>query len=569
MSTTSTSISNANSVPPQNSAGFGLKEMMASGALYRHATGLLALAGVITLGIGLIMWASKPTFVPVYDRINNHDAQSMAETLRADHIPFQIDNNSGLILVPAGQVQQARMKLSAEGLADTGGMGIEVLEKDQRLGTSQFVEKARYHHALETELSRTISSMRNIDSARVHLALPKQSVFIRDRAKPSASVMIKALPGRPIEDNQVTAIIHLVASSVPYLSSEQVTVVDQWGRLLSSSGDKSGMGIANEQFDYTRKLEDNYAKRIEELLTPVLGHGRVRTKVSAELDFSVREESKEQFDPDKTQIRSESTQEQRSNGAIAAIGIPGALSNQPPGAGTTDKTNKNEKGGGKEPSNVSTQATRNYELDKTIIHSRKSQGTLQRLSIAVLVDDKISTNEAGETIRTPLTEEEIQTLTDIVKNSIGFNQARGDSVAVFNQSFQAPREIEPVAEPAFYEQPWVWSMAKQIIVGIAILLLVIMVARPAMKNLKSQTPAREDPKLTDNSKENTDTNLAPDQVSLTYTGNNPTNSQQDNLSQLPSPPEAYGDLINMARGLAQEDPKRVAKVIKTWVQENV
>lgn len=546
-----------------NSAGFGLKEMVASGAIYRHATGLLALAGVITLGIGLIMWASKPTFVPVFDRMNSHDAQSMAETLRAGNIPFQIENNSGLILVPATQVQQARMKLSAEGLANSAGIGLEVLDKDQRLGTSQFVEKARYHHALETELSRTISSMRNVDSARVHLAVPKQSVFIRDRAKPTASVMIKALPGRTVEDNQVTAIVHLVASSVPYLDSEKVTVVDQWGRLLSSSGDKSGMGIATEQFDYTRKLEDSYAKRIEELLTPILGHGRVRTKVSAELDFSVREESKEQFDSDNAQVRSESTQEQRSNGAAGAAGIPGALSNQPPGKGTT-KNNKDDKDGNQEPSNISTQATRNYELDKTITHSRKSQGTLQRLSIAVLVDDKTSTNEAGETVRTALTEDEIQTLTDIVKNSIGFNQARGDSVAIFNQAFQAPAEIEPITGPAFYEQPWVWSMAKQILVGIAILLLVVMVARPAMRNLKSQTPAGQNPQLANNPKDT----LAADQVSLTYAGSNQGQNAQANLAQLPAPPEAYGDLITMARGMAQEDPKRVAKVIKTWVQEN-
>ena len=533
------------------------KEMIASGLIYRHITSLLALAGVITLGVGLIMWASKPDYVPVFDRLSSQDTQKIAESLRASGIPYQIESGSGLILAPADQLQKARMQLSAEGFSSRDGVGIEMLQQEQSLGTSRFVENARYHHALETELSRTISNMRNIDSARLHLALPKQSVFIRDRAKPSASVMIKLMPGRSLESSQVASIVQLVASSVPYLDASQVTVVDQWGKLLSSGGADTGMDLAGKQFDYARKLENIYAKRIEELLTPVLGVGSVRAKVSADVDFTLQEKTKEQFDPGEGKIRSEQTEEQSSKGSLAAIGIPGALSNQPPEAATTDKNKKSKADKTEEPTNVSTQAIRNYELDKTITHSRSSTGTLRKLSVAVLIDHKVSTNEAGEEIRTPHSEEEITALTNMVKGAIGFDQQRGDTVTVFNQPFQPVEAIEPVAGPAFYEQPWVWSMAKQVLVGMAILFLVIFLARPAMKNFKPQKVEKKEVDETDENNKG----LAPDQVSLSY--------DSHGAPQLMTPPHAYGDVLNVARGLAHEDPKRVAKVIKTWVDENV
>lgn len=533
------------------------KEMVASGLIYRHITSLLALAGVITLGIGLIMWASKPDYVPIFDRLSNQDTQKIAESLRASGIPYQIENGSGLVLAPADQLQKARMQLASEGFSSRDGVGVEMLQQEQSLGTSRFIETARYHHALETELSRTISNMRNVDSARLHLALPKQSVFIRDRAKPSASVMIKLMPGRTLEGGQVTSIVQMIASSIPHLEASQVTVVDQWGKLLSSGGDDSGMDVASKQFDYARKLENVYAKRIEELLAPILGLGAIRAKVSAEVDFTLQEKTQEQFDPGEGKIRSEQTEEQSSSGSLAAIGIPGALSNQPPEAGTTDKNKNTKTDKAEKPTNVSTQAIRNFELDKTITHSRSSTGNLRKLSVAVLVDNKASINEAGEEIRTALTEEEITTITNMVKGAIGFNQQRGDSVTVFNQAFQPVEQIVAIDGPAFYEQPWVWSMAKQVLVGFAILILVIFLARPAMKNFKPQNTDKKNKK---EASENSD-GLADDKVSLSY--------DSSGAPQLMAPPQAYGDVLNVARGLAHEDPKRVAKVIKTWVEENV
>ncbi len=541
------------------SGGFSLGQLIASGVIYRHITALLALAGVITLGIGLIMWASRPDYVPIYNRLSSADTQKIAETLRASGIPYRIEPGSGLVLTPADQLEAARRKLAAEGFTARDGVGLEMLQQDQGLGTSNFVENARYHHALETELSRTISEMRNIDSARIHLALPKQSVFVRDRAKPSASVMVKLLPGRSLESSQVASIVQLVASSIPGMESSRVTVVDQWGKLLSSGDGENGIDLATKQFEYTRKLEHTYASKIEELLTPIVGAGKVRAKVSAEMDFSYEEKTQEQYEPGEGQIRSEETEEQRSTGSLAAVGIPGALSNQPPQAGTTDKNKKDKNAKPSEPTNISTQAVRNYELDRTIVHSRNPVGKLRRISVAVLVDNKTTVNDAGEQVSEPLSDEEIQTLTKMVKEAVGFNEQRGDSVVVFNQGFQPMEEIEPVAGPAFYEQPWVWSMAKQVLVGMALLFLVIFIARPAMKNLKP-------PPTPGNDEENGNTagvkaeGLAPDQVHL---------GQGAKGAPALSPPQAYGDVLHLARGLADEDPKRVAMVIKNWVKENV
>ncbi len=545
----------------ETTAPGGFRELLNSGALYRHFTALLALAGVATLGIGMIMWASKPSMTPVYDNINKQDTLSITEALRADNIPYEIEAKSGLVLVPTDKLSAVRMKLAANGLVEGDNQGIEILSRDQGFGTSQFIEKARYQHAQETELSRTISSMRNIHSARVHLALPKQSVFIRNRAKPSASVMVKMNPGRTLENDQVSAIVHLVASSIPYMESSQVTIVDQWGHLLSNGDATTGMDATRQQFEYTRKLEQMYIRRIEDILNPLLGPGRVHAKVNADIDFTFNERTQELFDPDNTQIRSEQTQAQKSTGgALAAIGVPGALSNQPPGAGTTaPRTNADNKAN-KTPTNESSQATRNFELDKTISHSRMPLGKLQRLSVAVVIDNDSSVNEEGETISTPIPQEQIDTLVKIVQGAIGFNLERGDNVSVFNQSFKPTQEMETIPEPSLLEQPWVWGLSKQILIGLAFLILVLFVARPAVKSLIPPKQLEHD-KHKKEEEASDEEQLPDDQVSLS-------NHKPDDPNALPSPLEAYGDVLNVARGLADEDPKRVAKVIKNWVDNN-
>ncbi len=514
---------------------------------------LLIVATALTLGVGLILWGMKPDFVPVSEQGSREDALQIIELLGSQNIEFKLDPSTGLVLVPRDQAAQVQMTLAASGFnAGSNSVGLELLQQQPALGSSHFHESARYQHALETELSRTIGSMRNVDSARVHLAIPKQSVFVRDREQASASVMIKPQRGRSIEDEQVNAVINLVASSIPYLESGQVTVVDQWGRLLSTGDDSAG-GATRDQFQHARKLEKLYSERIESLLAPIVGAGAVRAIVTADLDFTVNEQTQETFEPDAAQLRSEQIDTQvNRNGE--AVGVPGALTNQPPGDGDVDPAIAGAEGGA-EITNESSSAVKNYELDKTITHVRQMPGTIIRLSAAIIIDDKTSLAEDGTPVRTPLTEEELAEYTRLAQEAIGFTEARGDSVVVFNRSFQPVEEIVPVEPLPMWEQNWFGTVVRQVLVGLAVLLLVLMVLRPAAKRLM---PVPQPLALPPGDEDETDENEKSN------------NKSADSVKELPSldpPPVVYGDILNMARAMAAEDPQRVAKVVKDWVAE--
>ena len=519
---------------------------------------LLIVATALTLGVGLILWGIKPDFVPVSEQGSRADALQIIEVLNNQQVEYKLDPSTGLVLVPRDQAAQVQMTLAGSGFNTSNEpMGLELLQQQSALGTSHFTESARYQHALETELSRTISSMRNVDSARVHLAMPKQSVFVRDREQASASVMIKPMPGRSIEQEQVNAVINLVASSIPYLESGQVTVVDQWGRLLST-GDDSTSGATRDQYQYARKMEKLYSERIETLLTPIVGRGRVRAIVTADLDFTVNEQTQEIFEPDSTQLRSEQvdTQVNRNGGAV---GVPGALTNQPPGNGEVDPEVPGAEANN-EVTNESSSEVKNYEIDKTIRHVRQIPGNIRRLSAAVIIDDKLEMGEDGTPIRTPLTEAELAEYTRLAQEAVGFTEERGDSVVVFNRSFQPVEDVLPIEPLPVWKQSWFGTVVRQSLVGLAVLLLVLMVLRPAAKRLMP-APATLALASTDADSDSDDT---------TEGEKSEKNSKANNVDELLSldpPPVVYGDILNMARAMAAEDPKRVAKVVKDWVTE--
>lgn len=513
---------------------------------------LLIVATALTLGVGLILWGMKPDFVPVSEQGGREDALQIIDLLNSQQIEYKLDPSTGLVLVPQDQAARIQMSLAASGFnAANNPVGLELLQQQPALGTSHFTESARYQHALETELSRTISSMRNVDSARVHLAIPKQSVFVRDREQASASVMIKAQQGRNVEDEQVNAVINLVASSIPYLDSGQVTVVDQWGRLLST-GDDSASGASRDQFQHTRKLEKLYSERIESLLTPIVGKGRVRAIVTADLDFTINEQTEESYEPDAAQLRSEQIDTQINRNGGGAVGVPGALTNQPPGNGEVDPDVPGADPAA-EVSNESSTSVKNFELDKTIRHVRQMPGNIIKLSAAVIIDDKVDVDEEGLPVRTPLTEQELAEYTQLAQEAIGFTEARGDSVVVFNRSFQPVEEILPIEPLPIWQQSWLWTMVRQSLVGLSVLLLVLMVLRPAAKRLM---PAPLAPALAADDDDQ-------------QAGNTESNSDKGNSERasLEPPSVVYGDILNMARAMAAEDPKRVAKVVKDWVAQ--
>ena len=510
---------------------------------------LLAIVSAITFGAGLISWSAKGNYVPIMPGLNQQDGSQVMDYLNSRNEPFTVDTKNGLILVPVDKVSQLQMELAGIGLPQSNVMGLELLRQDQPLGTSQFMEQARYRHALETELSRTVASMRNVDSARIHLAIPKRSVFVKRQTSASASVMVRMLPGRNLEQGQVRAIINLVGSSVPYLDSSNVTIVDEWGALLSSADANDLSEITSHQFEVARKLEKHYAQRIEDLLTPLIGPGRVRASVSADIDFSIEEQTAESFDSDPTQIRSEQRQQQDAVGANAA-GVPGALANQPP-------VDPQQAADGQENDEETvTNLTRNYELDKTISHVRNSPGKVSRISASVVIDNIRGVNEAGEAVDLPPTELDLEQFRALVQGVIGFNEERGDTITVFTKPFQLPEDIEPLEAAPMWEKPWIWSLARQVAVALIILLIIFSIIKPALVSLQPQRLAggAKNPAL-----ENDGTGaLEQDSATLSLEGREKSSGIVD---------ESHGDILLMARKMARDDPKRVARVLKDWVSE--
>ncbi len=513
---------------------------------------LIGIAAAVAAGVGVVLWTKEPTYSMLYGNLSQQDAAQVAQALEQNGIPYKLDSTTGQITVPAERVHDARLQLAGQGLPEGNG-GFAMMSKEPGFGVSQFMEGARYQHALETELARTITNLQQVDGARVHLALPRQSAFIRDRRAPSASVFVQLKPGRRLESEQVTAIGNLVASSIPELEADQVTIVDQRGRLLSSPNGGDEFAAREKQLEIARNLEERYTMRIEQLLTPLVGPGRVRAQVVADVELSTTEEAREQYRPESQIIRSEQVAEESSRNGAGAQGVPGALTNQPPQPGvalppgaTAAATPEGETTEvATTPDNTSKQATRNYEIDRTVAYTKSPAGRLNRLTVAVLVDNVRTTNEEGKLVETALTPEQLDNMTRLVKDAVGFDQARGDSVNVVNASFRGevlPEEITPEAIP-LWEQPLVRDIAKLIAGLIVLLTLVIVVLRPLVRGLLEGPRQELVPALEG----------APTPIAA--------------VAEDPNAPRPldYDSQIAQARSLVSQDPARVAQVVRTWV----
>ncbi|MDX5373837.1 MAG: flagellar M-ring protein FliF [Pseudomonadaceae bacterium] len=568
--------------------GLAFLENLSEMSMLRQIGLLVGLAASVAIGFAVVLWSQQPDYKPLLGNLAGMDSNQVMEVLNAADITYTVEPNSGALLVKSDDLGRARLKLAAAGVAPSdGNVGFEILDQEQGLGTSQFMEATRYRRGLEGELARTISSLNNVKGARVHLAIPKSSVFVRDERKPSASVLVELYPGRALEPSQVMAIVNLVATSVPELTKSQVTVVDQKGNLLSDQQELSELTMAGKQFDYTRRMESLFTQRVHNILQPVLGNGRYKAEVSADVDFSAVESTSEMFNPDQPALRSEQQVNEQRSSSLPPQGVPGALSNQPPGAAAAP-----EQAGGQVappgpvqpgqplldangqqimdpvtgqpmlapyPADKREQSTRNFELDRSISYTKQQQGRLKRLSVAVVLDDKISVNaETGEVTRTPWGAEDLARFTRLVQDSVGFDASRGDSVSVINAPFSADIGEESIEIP-FYSQPWFWDIVKQILGVLFILVLVFGVLRPVLNNITAggKGAAGEggagDVELGD--MEGLEGELAADRVSL--------GGPQSIL--LPSPSEGYDAQLNAIKSLVAEDPGRVAQVVKEWI----
>jgi len=437
------------------------------------------------------------------------------------------------------------------------------------------MENARYQRALEGELSRTITSINSVRGARVHLAIPKRSVFVRARKKPTASVTVDLYAGRSLNEGQVAAIVHMVAASIPNMEVEQVTVINQKGHLLTSAENSGDLRMASTHFEHRKRVEDYYISRIEGILTPIMGVGAVQAQVSADIDFTVTEKTRESYNPDISAVRSEQTMEEKTIPSAMDGGIPGSLSNQPSTdrSGTenilnkagrlvekslTDRKSQLVDGASTEqqagiPMNTSRSSTRNFELDKTISHTREGGATIRRLSVAVVVDDKVIIDEDGEVTKEPLDDEEIERLSSLVKEAIGFDSLRGDSVNVVNSSFTVPQQPEELPEPSFLEGGGIWDILKQVLVVGLIGFLIFGVLKPVMRELAAKgktVPAAA---------------LPAGQAAGTLADDHLTLSGSQAVQQLTNGSDGYESNLNAAKSLASQDPKRVANVVNNWV----
>jgi len=541
-------------------------------AILRQAGMMIGIAASVALGVYVVMWARTPNYSLLFSNLPDRDVAQIADALEGGDVPYRIDPGSGAVLVAASRVHDARLKLAAAGLPKSAGMGFELMQEDQGFGTSQFLERARYQRAMEGELSRSIGRINNIRGARVHLGLPPQTVFSRSQREPTASVILDLYAGRKLEARQVSAITHLVSASVPNMSAQRVTVVDQQGNLLTDQGGDEEVVVTGRRFEHQQRVERAYVERIEAILMPFVGLDGVRAQVTADLDFTATEQTRESFNPDLPAVRSERLMEEQRTG-LSSGGVPGALSNEPPLAATAPEEIDTETGAGADgiadeiviqPKSKRSQTTRNYELDRTISHTKPSLGTLRRLSVAVVVRNPAGSVEtapsdpAAAPAAAGYTPEQIDKMTNLVKEAIGFDPARGDSVSITGADFMTPPVPEALPEPPIWKQPWVWDVAKQVLGALFVLFLVVGVLRPTMKSLINRTgtaPGRF--------------NVAPDgTLAALPPGAEPAALAGGSAGEESHPmiegPELPRDVAGV-REYVNKEPKIAAQVVRGWV----
>jgi flagellar M-ring protein FliF len=527
---------------------------------------ILTAAAAIAVLIVLVLWSRQPDYKVLYSNLTDRDGGAIITALQQMNVPYQFSDNGGAILVPSTMVNDARLRLAQQGLPKGGSVGFELMD-GEKFGISQFAEQINYQRALEGELERTIGSIGAVQAARVHLAIPKPSVFVREQRNPSASVLLNLYPGRVLDDGQVSAIAHMVASGVPDMPVKNVTIVDQNGNLLTSP--TSGTGLDATQLKYVKQIEYDAQQRVQAILVPLYGSGNIRAQVSADIDFSQTEQTAESYAPNPTPasatLRSQQISEASDVGARSSGGVPGALSNAPPQPVTAPITVNNAQTGASgargasaasgvsPPMNVRRDVTTNYEVNKTILHTERPMGGVKRLSVAVVVNYLHHEDAAGKSTSQPLTPAQLAQTEQLVKDAIGFDAARGDVVNVVNSAFSTADERAIAAVP-LWKQPDMIEYAKlagkyALIGGIG-LYLFFGVLRPTMRRLFA--PAAETP---------------PGLPAVMAGYETPVDEGEPEDPAALRKLSAYDRNLTSVRAIAKQDPKVVATVVKNWVAD--
>lgn len=558
----------------------------------------LIAAGVATVGImaGMITWANSPDYRVMYSNVSDADGGTIIDELQKRGIPFKLSDSGHSILVPSDKVNSLRLQLAEKGLPNSGNVGFELMD-NQSFGVSQFAEQINFQRGLEGELVRSIESLGTVAKARVHLVMPKNSVFARDREAASASVVITLHPGRELGQGQVEAIKYMISSSVPHLPAEAVTVVDQSGRLLSKPG-RAGQDLDGNQLNYASEVETAYQRRIETILSPILGAQNVKAQVVAQIDFANREQTSERYGPNQppneAAVRSQQISESYSGDGDMAKGVPGALTNSPPNApaittatgGKVDKqgTPKLGKDGKPLPEDPTAKATAaqsdelnvsqvagkqgslnrdktiNYEVDRNIEHTKQSTGGIIRLSAAVVVNYK-TIEEDGKPKQVALSEAEMDNINKLVRQAMGFSGERGDDVAVINSPFSVDKE--EIEELAYWKTPEFFSLVsmvlKYLLVAFAGLIAWMALIRPFIRRHKEEKALAEATRLAeiDRLKAENESTI------IVENGETPSSSVTVRRKKL-----SYEDKLHGLATMAKDDPRLVASVLHSWIMKS-
>ena len=516
---------------------------------------MIGSAALIAVAAGAWMWTQTPDYKVLYSNLSDRDGGAVIAALGQMNVPYRVADGGGAILVPGDKVAETRFRIGSQGLLKGSIVGFELVD-NQKFGATQFQEQINYQRGLEGELAKSIQSLSAVGAARVHLAIPKPSVFMREQQAPSASVLLTLNAGRQLDRAQVTGIINLVASSVPELTTANVSIVDQNGSLLSRHGaGADNGGLDPSQLSYIKQIETDTIRRILDILEPIVGRDNARVQVTADVDFqrveSVAETFKPNQDPKVAAVRAQQSSSAQTTGAGAgAQGVPGALTNQPPPAGVAQVDGKPAAAGAAQaaannqgPTTAKKDESVAYEVDKTIQHTRAPVGGIKRLTAAVVVNHRKQVDKDGKATTTPLSEKDMGEINALVREAMGFSKDRGDSLNILNTAFNEP-EKETIAEVPFYKQPDNIQLAKDLgkylLFAGLIGYLYFGVLKPMLNRALDAAPPPEPvPQLA-----------------------------SDNEAELLGGPAERGDNLQLARKIARDDPKIVANVVKSWVTKD-
>ncbi len=534
--------------------------------LTRQVLLLVALAASVALGVSSVLWMQSPEYRPLANISSAYQAQEVTSVLDSAAIDYRVDQQTGMILVSQAELHRARMQLAGAEVLDERQMGYELLDREQGFGVSQAMEKVQHQRSLEGELAKSIATISAVRSARVLLAQPNRTAFVRDRRKATASVTVTVAPGRRLDREQIRGIANLVAGAVPELDAGDVAVVDQSGKLLSREESDPALQQSAFQLEYVAKLEEKLRRKVNNILSPSLGMTGFSAEVAVDIDFTRTEQTEELFNPDLTAVRSEAAiNEETSADEGLARGIPGALSNDPAVTEADPQTAQ-----GTAPRRSRSEVTKNYEVDRTISHTRLASGIVNRVSVSVIVDDKppvlaadSESQESAEPELEPWTDEELDRLAALVRNAVGFDAARGDAVTIVNRPFIAPVQTE-IAPVPIWQQEWFGDLAKQLLGGIALLLVILGLLRPLYRNL-SQAGAVVKEQHT----------MAMAQLAQQEQGGSALAAagalSGASIAGLLPPGSNGADVsskLDTVRGIVSEDPERAAQVVKHWVSND-